>query len=217
MADTVICGNDVLAEYCKSLCNDCRVIPTSIQISKHPQSYKRLTEVVTIGWIGRAENLEYLEKLKKVFDAIYQKYGTCVQLMVVCDKPLILDSNLTIINKKWNLKDEENDIKGFDIGIMPLEDTQWARGKCAFKLLQYMAFGVACIGSPVGANKQVVNDADNGLLATTYEEWLNALFRLIDDPLYRKQLVASAKLTVEKEYSVAANKQAFVGAVLGDI
>ena len=217
LADTVVCGNDVLAGYSEQFCDDVRVIPTSIKTDQKISSSCRDNEVVTIGWIGRAENLEYLEKLEDVFDSLHEKYGAKVRLLVVCDKPLKSSTRLTIINKKWQLNDEETDITSFDIGIMPLEDTSWARGKCAFKLLQYMTFGVACVASPVGANKQVVKDAENGLLATTYEEWLNALSRLIEDPLYRNKLVTSARLTVEKEYSVKVNKQAFIGAVLGDI
>ena len=217
LADTVICGNEVLAEYSAKYCADIRVIPTSIKINQQLSSSCRDSEVVTIGWIGRAENLEYLERLEDVFDSLHDKYGTKVRLLVVCDKPLKSSTRLTIINKKWQLNDEETDITSFDIGIMPLEDTAWARGKCAFKLLQYMAFGVVCVGSPVGANKQVVKDAENGLLATTYKEWLNALSRLIEDPTYRYKLAASARSTVEKIYSVSANKKAFVGAVLGDI
>ena len=89
-----------------------------------------------------------------------------------------------------------------DIGIMPLEDDDWSRGKCAFKLLQYMAAGVPTVSSPVGMNAEVIVDGVNGLLAETESEWSEKLLALAEDADLRKKLGASGRRTVEEEYSL---------------
>jgi len=106
-----------------------------------------------------------------------------------------------VVNLPWSESTEVEVINSFDVGVMPLFDDEWARGKCAFKLIQYMACGVPVVASPVGANVDVVNEA-NGLLAQCADHWTNALRRLRDDPALRQSLGCGGRQTVELSYSL---------------
>jgi glycosyltransferase involved in cell wall biosynthesis len=106
-----------------------------------------------------------------------------------------------VVNVPWSEATEVSLINSFDVGVMPLFDDEWAHGKCAFKLIQYMACGVPVVASPVGANVDVVNNA-NGLLADSVGDWLNALRRLRVDAALRQSFGAAARQTVEQLYSL---------------
>lgn len=199
----IICGNKHLEEYAKQFNNNTEVIPTCvdrINISSHNQN----NNSIIIGWIGRKENLIYLESLSDVFLALEEKYNNRVFLKVVCDEPVLLPGFNNLINIKWNLDTEKADLSSFSIGIMPLSDDEWTRGKCAYKLLQYMATGVPCIGSAVGANNEVITHNHNGLLASNNSEWLNMICDLIDKPTKREALAANALDTIQKKYIITA-------------
>ena len=217
LSDVVICGNQVLAEYASNYCGDVRVIPTSVIYHSEIPGTVHNVCCVTIGWIGRAENLYYLKQLKGVFNQLHEQYGDHVSLKVVCDKQLEIDSPLRVVNKAWRLQDEETDILSFDIGIMPLEDTEWARGKCAFKLLQYMALGVPAVGSPVGANFEVINHGENGFLALDDSAWVDCLSKLIADSVLRSRLADAARYTIKEKFSLQATQDAFLDAVVGGL
>jgi glycosyltransferase involved in cell wall biosynthesis len=97
-----------------------------------------------------------------------------------------------------------SNLQGFDIGLMPLEDDPWARGKCAYKALQYMAVGTPVVCSPVGMNCEVVQEDETGLLAADLDAWERQIARLIDSPELRERLGAAGRRTVEERYSLAA-------------
>jgi glycosyltransferase involved in cell wall biosynthesis len=105
-------------------------------------------------------------------------------------------------NLDWSLATETTDILNFDIGIMPLRDDEWSRGKCAFKALQMMALGVPVVASPVGANGEVIQDGANGFLAAGTEAWVAKLSRLIDSPTLREELGQRGKATAMQRYSL---------------
>ena len=112
--------------------------------------------------------------------------------------------NVTVIEVEWNEDTEVDLINSFDVGLMPLPNDEWARGKCAFKLIQYMACAVPVIGSPVGANLEVVRH-DWGLMATTEGEWVNALITLRDAPARRKTMGQEGRKQVIQQYSLQKN------------
>ena len=199
-----ICGNRYLEEYAWQFSQKTALIPTSVSVDE-----KQLKQVknsndnsINIGWIGRSENLIYLHSLRDVFLELEKQYGKMVRFKVVCDKPLILDGVRNIDNIEWCLENELSDIRSFDIGIMPLPDNEWTRGKCAFKLLQYMAAGVPCIGSPVGANNEVILHNQNGILAEGTTDWLQGFEELIEHPEKRKTFAQHANETISQKYSV---------------
>jgi glycosyltransferase involved in cell wall biosynthesis len=103
--------------------------------------------------------------------------------------------------RPWRTETEVEDLADLDVGIMPLADTDWERGKCGLKALQYMALGVPAVVSPVGVNTEIVRDGENGLLAATGEEWERALERLLADDGLRRRLGDAGRATVESGYS----------------
>jgi glycosyltransferase involved in cell wall biosynthesis len=143
----------------------------------------------------------YLEGLREVFTDIGRRYSSAV-LKVVSDKfPGAM--GIETEEKQWSLADETEDLRSFDIGVMPLVDDVWTRGKCGFKLLQYMAVGAAVVASPVGVNGTIVRHGENGLLAKNREEWTRALGRLIEDAEYRRKLGEAGRRSLAGRYTVA--------------
>jgi len=176
----IICGNGHLEKYSLRFNKNLVVIPTSLNTNLYTVKKEHDSSPLIIGWIGSSANLTYLQKLKGVLQGICERYKDKIFFKVVCDKVFNTDSKINIINKKWNLKEEVSDIRSFDIGIMPLEDNEWTRGKCAFKALQYMAVGIPVVSSPVGVNRQIIEDGVNGYLADSIEEWERKLSILIN-------------------------------------
>ncbi len=105
------------------------------------------------------------------------------------------------IAQAWCRDSEARDLHSFDIGVMPLPNDAWSRGKCGMKLLQYMATGVAAVASPVGVNTEIVQDGVNGFLAATADEWIEKLSALIQDGALRRRIGAAGRRTVEERYS----------------
>lgn len=215
--EAVIAGNDELARYATGHPN-VRVIPTGVDLglyrAKTPMIADGRGAGVVIGWIGTRGNLKYLRMLAPALETLAAR-GLQVTLRVVADA----NPGPTAIPVEyvpWRLEREADDLAGLDIGVMPLDDTAWSRGKCGFKLLQYMAAGVPAVASPVGVNRSIIRHGDNGLLADTPEEWTGALASLIEDPALRARLGQAACRTVEARYSLARCSEAFV-AVLRDV
>jgi glycosyltransferase involved in cell wall biosynthesis len=109
---------------------------------------------------------------------------------------------IRIVKKPWEEAQEVKDLQSFDIGIMPLTDDLWARGKCALKIVQYLAVGVPVVCSPVGMNRDIVRDGVNGFWTTTKREWVDRLGLLIEDPELRKQMGLAGRKIVEERYSL---------------
>ena len=112
--------------------------------------------------------------------------------------------------RNWSLSSEISDLQGFDIGIMPIWDDDWTRGKCAFKIVQYMSVGASVVASPVGLNKEIVRDGVNGFLADDEKEWLEKLCLLIDNPAIRQRFALEGRVTIEREYSLKAMAPKFI-------
>ncbi len=200
-ADHVICGNRFLADYARNFNADISVIPTAVNSNQYkPMQKKESHRAIIIGWIGKSENLEYLQTLAPVLSRLGQRFADKVCLHVICDRPLEIVSDIEVVNIPWELGREAFRISSFDIGIMPLSDNDWARGKCAFKLIQYMASGVAPVCSPVGMNSEVVKHGFNGYLAGTPEEWYDCLEDLVIDKRLRERFATAARETAVGRY-----------------
>ena len=129
-------------------------------------------------------------------------------LKVVCDAFPNMPG-IEIEKKVWKLADEPNDARSFQIGVMPLPDDEWTRGKCGLKLLQYMAASVPVVCSPVGANCEIVQDGVNGLHARTEAEWIDQLERLMGDAALRARLGQAGRDTVVARYATEQNAPLF--------
>lgn len=200
-AAAVIAGNDYLADYARRLNTNTITLPTVIDEKRYIHAKKKSSEIFTVGWIGSPSTGIYLEQ---VFDALsILGEESPIQLIVVgADKISI--PNVTVINLPWSESTEIEIISSFDVGIMPLPDSDWAKGKCAFKLIQYMACGIPSIASPVGANLSALT-TQCGLFAANTEDWVGALRNLRDDHELRESLSRNARERAMSTYTLSEN------------
>lgn len=210
ISDVVIVGNNYLSNYTKKYNKNVFVIPTSIDLEKIGslrKDYSKNNKKIVIGWIGSKWTLKYLEEIKKSLEKLSKKYP--FELRIIgpknCEDELPKFKNITIKIIPWKFETEWKELLKVDIGIMPLPDNDWAKGKCALKLLQYMALGIPAIGSNVGANKEAIKNGKTGFLVSNEKEWEVALEKLIKDKKLRMKLGKAGRKTVEKNYSLEKN------------
>ncbi|MCD4683950.1 MAG: glycosyltransferase family 4 protein [Bacteroidales bacterium] len=202
--DFIIAGNQFLNSEAMSYNRNTKIIPTSIDLNQYtPKKDYHKEGPITIGWIGSSSTLQYLKRLMPILENIFKKYQN-IELKVVCDE-FVESNSIPIIKKRWNSDEEEADLKSFDIGVMPLVDDLWARGKCGLKILQYFCVGVPAVCSPVGVNRDIVEDKVNGFWAQNDDQWINCLLRLIKEEKLRKEMGLKGRETVEKGYSIQTN------------
>jgi glycosyltransferase involved in cell wall biosynthesis len=203
-ADLVIAGNAFLKTEALRHNDHVVTIPTPLDLSRY-----RLKEgvpnkdVVTIGWLGSRSSLRYLRSLLPTLESIFRKHPE-VRLKIVCSE--FLDSrNLPIVKKQWSWEDEEEDLRSFDIGVMPLSNDLWSKGKCGLKILQYYSVGVPVVCTPVGINQDIVTHGVNGFWALNEGQWEEGLVTLIQNQALRREMGLRGRETVEKTYSLEAN------------
>jgi glycosyltransferase involved in cell wall biosynthesis len=198
--DTVAAGNDVLAGVARHTARDVAILPTSIDTARYQATSVKSDDPPTIAWIGSPENLVYLEMIRPALARLTSQYPT-LKMRVICSRfPDWPEINVERI--PWNSATEAAALAGAHIGVMPLTDDEWARGKCAFKLLQYMAAWLPCVASPIGANTEAVIDGYNGLHAKTDADWQRSLQRLIDSAELRARFGAAGHAHVEERYAM---------------
>lgn len=197
----VITGNLFLKEYATQYNKNVHVIPTPVEMIKS-QNINELNEKtkITVGWIGRSGNLIYLKDLESVFVHINNQFGDKFVLKIICDEPLYF-KNINIVNVQWSLESEAKEISDIDIGLMPLRDDEWSHGICAFKMLQFMSYGIPVVASPVGMNKEIIQDGFNGFLAFTQDEWFSKISSLIYNKNLRDTLGKEGKILVQKHFT----------------
>jgi len=206
-SDHVIAGNSYLANFALGYNRSVSVIPTAIDTDKYQPALKKANKKIIIGWIGSVTTIDFLYMLRNVFIQLSERFHNVVFKIVGPDFSLPGLSN--IVNKPWKLEEEIEDLGTFDIGIMPMPDNKWTRGKCGFKAILYMSLGIPCVCSPIGVNTQIV-DGINGFLAVTEEEWLHKLSLLIKSPELRKEVGQAGRKTMEERYSVRVNAPKFL-------
>lgn len=211
-AHCVIAGNDYLANKVKPFNKNTVIIPTSIDTSNHiPKPELRNGDAVCIGWSGSISTVKHFETLVPVLIKLKGKYGHKIKFKLLGDKNYKNES-IELEPLAWTEKDEVNILNSFDIGVMPLPDDEWTRGKCGLKGLSYMACAVPTIMSAVGVNTQIITQGVNGFLAKTDEEWFMQLDQLIQDAELRNKIGRASQETVMKEFSVEANKNKYLEA-----
>ena len=133
-------------------------------------------------------------------------------MIVVADRPIEIPG-VAVEFRKWRLEDEVSCFGGFAVGLMPLEDTPWARAKCAFKAIQYMALGIPVVASPVGMNRELIRDGVNGFLPADAAAWLATLDALLTDASLARRIGALGRATVERDYALSVVGSKVVGLV----
>jgi len=198
----VIAGNDYLAAFARQYSKNVLVIPTPIDTERYIPAPAAARDEITIGWMGTVPNLTYLLRLVPVIKRILALTDAVFLFITNLDnKPKELDFSERIEFRTWQAEVEVDHLRSFDIGIMPLADDPFTRGKCGFKLLQYMAVGIPVVASPVGMNRQIVEDGVNGFLAADEKEWLDKLRRLCQDKALRTKLGRAGRETVVAHYA----------------
>ena len=202
LSDHIIAGNAYLADYARAYHSRVTVIPTVIDTARYrPRPQPPASGPVIIGWVGRWSSAFYLDRFVPVFRELCARYPQVHIKLIGAGEPQWPGVRLSC--QAWRLESEVEDLQTFDIGLMPLADDDYARYKCGFKMLQYMGVGVPVVASPVGVNRDIVRDGENGFLARAPEEWLNRLGLLIENSELRAGLGAAGRRTVEERYSLA--------------
>ena len=204
-AHLVVAGNEYLADYARQFNQRVMVVPSTIDTDRYQVKTIQQKEPVVIGWSGSFSTLVHFETVLPALREIKNRYGTRVAFELIGD-PNYTHPELGIRGRPWNAQTEVDDLHRFDIGIMPLPDDEWTRGKCGMKGLQYMAAGIPTILSPVGVNTEIIQDGVNGFLASDTADWVDKLSRLIESTELRRKFSENGRRTVENKYSVKANR-----------
>jgi glycosyltransferase involved in cell wall biosynthesis len=208
----IVVGNSYLADYAQQFNANISIIPSSVDIDQY-QMTKRSgasDRHVTIGWTGSSTSQTHLESFAPLLrELLHQRE---VELHVISDRKPELPG-VPVTWHRWSPETEISDLARFDIGIMPMPDDEWSRGKCSMKALLYMAMAIPTICSAVGMNQEVIQHGENGFLASTNEEWLGCLTALIDDVALRQRLGAAGRQTIEAQYSMRHCAEKFANVI----
>lgn len=212
-ASIVIAGNNYIAEYAELAgAKNIEVIPTVVDTSRYQVKRKAHTKTPIVGWIGTPHTSKYLHPLLPVFKSI--KDDIDVRFVAVGARPEDFEEGL-IEAWPWSEETEVSSIQQFDIGIMPLNDSPWERGKCGYKLIQCMACGVAVVASPVGVNCKIVEPGKTGKLPNSLKEWDIALRSLLDlSSKNISEMGNAGRIKVEELYSLQAQAPIFLQILL---
>ena len=200
LARHVVVGTDLLAEYARRFNSRVTVIPPTVDVDRYKtRTHSARSGPVVLGWSGSPTTVEYLAVVSNALRRVAAKVPVRVRLMGA-DFPL---PGLDVTYRLWRPDIEADELQLYDVGLMPLVDDVWTRGKGAMKALLYMAVGVPVVASPVGVTPKVVQHGVNGLLAATEDEWVEHLLALAGDPQLRSKLGAAGRATIEQWYSPA--------------
>lgn len=208
LSSWVIAANDYLGNFARSLNPKVSVILTPIDINKYfPYPSKKKNSGITVGWVGTSGNLYYLNNLTSVFKELFKEFKE-LRLKVICDFVIAEEYPILmlpqVIFKDWSLDEELQNLHSIDIGIMPLANDEWTKGKAGFKIIQYMALGIPVVASPVGFNQELINDSVNGFLANTSQEWVKKLSLLVKNEKLRQKMGNVGRKFVERNCSIEA-------------
>lgn len=204
LATHVMAGNPYLAEYAKKVNAQTTVVPTTIDLEKYTLQPRREADVPVIGWSGSFSTVAYLDTIKSALQQLAQTER--FQLRVIGTSNYQVPG-IDVLSLPWRAESEVEDLRPIDIGVMPLVDDDFSRGKCGLKALQYMALGIPPVVSPVGVNTEIVRDGVNGFLAPSDDDWIAALRKLLRDPDLRQKMGEAARKTVEIRYSAELQSQ----------
>ena len=211
----VSCGNEYLCAFAKSYSSSVVLNPTTIEtddlhnpLKNKSKLEKSQSEKITIGWTGSHSTIKYLSLVEKVIQRLEKKISNLEFIVIADTKPLLNISSLHFI--PWSKENEVESLLKIDIGIMPLTDDLWAKGKCGFKALQYMALQIPVVASPVGINNKIIDPGINGFFASSEQEWIISLTKLLQDAQLRYTMGKQGREKILKGYSVNSNTQNFL-------
>lgn len=199
IASHVMVGNPYLAEYARQVNDRVTVIPTTIDTEKYQApAPKNSSGPPVIGWTGSYSTVQHLDTLRGALKKLAARESFRLR---VIGTPTYECAPVDVEAMPWRANTELEDLGAIDIGVMPLPDDRWSKGKCGLKALQFMALGIPTVCSPVGVNTDIIQDDRNGFLAGTEDEWVDKLSRLIRSHELRQRLGQAGRATVEQKYS----------------
>lgn len=201
-------GNAYLAEYARQFNPNVTINPTTLETQHwHNEIKDQNSEMVRIGWTGTHSTLPYLDFLVPILQKLEKKYA--FEMTIICNQ--VPDFQLDSLRfVAWDKETEIADLLKINIGIMPLTDDIWAKGKCGFKALQYMSLGIPALASPVGVNSEIIDHAENGFLCENESDWEKYLILLLENATLRSEMGKKARWKVENHYSVQSNQANFL-------
>ena len=201
--DFIIAGNNYIADWFSNYCRNIHIVPTSIDTTRYTKKEQQPDDdKFVIGWTGTSSNFPNLKLVEETLARFLTEHkNSC--LKIIADEPwhseMISPERINFV--KWSREVEVEALKTMSVGIMPLFDTPWTRGKCSFKMLQYMAVGLPVIVSPVGMNNEVLAKGDIGFAATSSDDWYNALETLYNQKSRQDELGHAGRIVVEQNFS----------------
>jgi glycosyltransferase involved in cell wall biosynthesis len=215
LADLVIAGNKYLENYALKYNTSVILLPTTIDTDLfHPRTKPIAEDRICVGWSGSHTTIKHFQSALPYLKRLHAKYGNRICFKVIGDPDYSL-TELGIVGVAWTEATEVNELLAFDIGIMPLPDDEWSKGKCGLKGLSYMSLEIPTVMSPVGVNTEIIRDGLNGYLASDEEEWVEKISRLIDNPELRRKIGIEGRKTVLERYSVISQRDAYLKALQG--
>ncbi len=206
LADRVIAGNRFLAESAEKWGGDPTVIPTPIDTDRYRMRVHEDREPVVLGWVGTPSSARYLRPIAEALARVAEERPIIVR-MIGGVFPL---PGVPVEHRAWSLEREVDDLTDLDIGLMPMEDEPWARGKCGFKIIQYFGAGLPAVASPYGVNTDLVIDGETGFAPKSQAQWIESLLELIDDVELRRRMGSRGRELVESSYSLRFTAPTFV-------
>lgn len=210
-AALVFAGNEYLAEYASKHSRHVRIVPTVVDTDRFAPTKRARAAKPIIGWVGSPSTARYLDPLLPLLDALGREHA--FKLRIVGAGRQFQLEHVEVENLPWTLEGEVSAFQDLDIGIYPLVDDAWSRGKCGFKAIQYMACGVPFVVAPVGAVTDIVRDGMDGLWARTPREWTERLTALLRDRDLGSRLASEGRQRAIARYSVSALAPAWINAL----
>jgi hypothetical protein len=202
-AELAICGNAYLQAYAAEHCRQTEIVPTVVDTDVYGSTQEsRGDGPVTVGWIGSPSTWTFVKPLVPLLAETAERHNLAVRIVGAGSQS---EHPPRFEFLPWSEAGEVGLIQGMDIGIMPLPNEPWARGKCGYKLIQYMACGLPVVASPVGVNSDIVDHGQSGFLASTPQEWADALALLAGDPAMRRAMGTAGRRKIERAYSLAVH------------
>lgn len=198
LAAHVMVGNPYLADYARQVNDHVTVIPTTIDTDKYKPLPRAESTVPVIGWTGSYSTVQHLDTLRGALQKLAKQQSFRLR---VIGTPTYKIPGVEVEASIWKADTELEDLSSIDIGVMPLPDDAWSKGKCGLKALQFMALGIPTICSPVGVNTDIIQDNENGMLAGSEDEWVEKMSRLLQSRETRERLGQAGRMTVQEWYS----------------
>lgn len=200
MASAVTVGNSFLANWARQANANVTILPSTIDPALYGEPKQHVARATTVGWIGSHSTVKYLEE---ILPSLASAARTRPFRLLVVGATIPFKAGMEIECRPWSAEREAADLREMDIGLMPLPDNEWTRGKCAMKAIQYLSVGIPAIASPVGANVEVVRDGSTGILASSAQDWERAVAMLLEDLPARQRLGEAGRGLVLTDYSAA--------------